>query len=39
MGWIVVFQINEMQISRTNAEKTLREHRGDVVAALEALTN
>ncbi|GAB0093525.1 huntingtin-interacting protein K [Sergentomyia squamirostris] len=31
--------INEMQISRTNAEKTLREHRGDVVAALEALTN
>jgi len=31
--------ISEMLISRHHAEKCLREHRGDVVAALEALTN
>ena len=29
--------MNEMEISRTLAEKTLREHRGNVVAALETL--
>nr|XP_029718000.1 huntingtin-interacting protein K-like [Aedes albopictus] len=31
--------IREMEISRQKAEETLRVHRGDVVAALEALTN
>ncbi|XP_055586812.1 huntingtin-interacting protein K [Uranotaenia lowii] len=31
--------IKEMEISRSKAEETLRVHRGDVVAALEALTN
>ncbi|XP_055381439.1 huntingtin-interacting protein K [Condylostylus longicornis] len=31
--------MNEMLISRTQAEKVLREQRGDVVAALEVLTN
>lgn len=31
--------MNEMEISRTQAEKTLRESRGNVVLALEALTN
>lgn len=30
---------NELQISRTVAEQTLREHHGDVVAALEELTD
>lgn len=32
-------QMDEMLISRQQAEKTLRENRGDVVAALIALTN
>lgn len=32
-------QTNEILISRQQAEKVLREHRGDVVSALEALTN
>ncbi|XP_039440982.1 huntingtin-interacting protein K [Culex pipiens pallens] len=31
--------IKEMEISRSKAEETLRVHRGDVVAALEALTD
>lgn len=31
--------MNEMLITRHHAEKTLRENRGDVVAALTALTN
>lgn len=31
--------MNEMEISRITAETTLREHRGNIVAALEALTN
>ncbi|GBP58786.1 Huntingtin-interacting protein K [Eumeta japonica] len=31
--------VREMEISRTIAERTLREHRGDVVAALTTLTN
>uniref|UniRef100_A0A182PQA1 Nascent polypeptide-associated complex subunit alpha-like UBA domain-containing protein n=1 Tax=Anopheles epiroticus TaxID=199890 RepID=A0A182PQA1_9DIPT len=31
--------IREMEITRSKAEQTLRVHRGDVVAALEALTN
>uniref|UniRef100_T1D5E3 Putative huntingtin-interacting protein hypk n=1 Tax=Psorophora albipes TaxID=869069 RepID=T1D5E3_9DIPT len=31
--------IKELEISRQKAEETLRVHRGDVVAALEALTN
>lgn len=35
----LIFQIREMEISRQKAEETLRVHRGDVVAALEALTN
>lgn len=33
------FQINEMLIPKWQAEKVIREHSGDVVAALEALTN
>lgn len=37
--WSFEFQMDEMLISRQHAEKTLREHRGDVVAALIALTN
>lgn len=32
-------QMNEMLITRQQAEKTLRENRGDVVAALTELTN
>lgn len=32
-------QINEMLIPRAQAEKVLREHRGDVVAALDSLTD
>ena len=32
-------QVNELLISRQQAEKVLREHRGDVVNALTALTN
>ncbi|XP_055637517.1 huntingtin-interacting protein K [Toxorhynchites rutilus septentrionalis] len=31
--------IREMEITRSKAEETLRVHRGDVVSALEALTN
>lgn len=31
--------MNEMEIARLQAEKTLREHMGNVVSALEALTN
>ncbi|XP_031618105.1 huntingtin-interacting protein K [Contarinia nasturtii] len=31
--------VNELLISRQQAEKVLREHRGDVVNALIALTN
>ncbi|XP_077295575.1 huntingtin-interacting protein K [Arctopsyche grandis] len=31
--------VKEMEISRTVAERTLREHHGDVVAALTALTD
>lgn len=30
--------VNELLVSRTVAEQTLREHHGDVVAALEELT-
>lgn len=33
------FQIKEMEISRSVAEQTLREHRGNVVEALITLTN
>lgn len=29
--------MNEMLISRSRAEKVLREQRGDIVAALEAI--
>lgn len=32
-------QINEMLITRDQAENALRENRGDLVAALENLTN
>lgn len=32
-------QINEMLITRDQAENALRENRGDLVAALETLTN
>ncbi|XP_050084203.1 huntingtin-interacting protein K [Anopheles aquasalis] len=31
--------IREIETTRSKAEQTLREHRGDLVAALEALTN
>lgn len=30
--------MNEMLISRQQAEKVLREHRGDIILALQALT-
>lgn len=36
--FIFVLQVNEILISRQQAEKVLREHR-DVVSALEALIN
>lgn len=36
---ICMLQVKEMEISRILAERTLREHRGDVVAALTTLTN
>ena len=31
--------VEEMEIPRSKAEKTLREHQGDVVKALATLTN
>jgi len=31
--------VREMEVSWTHAERTLREHQGDVVAALTALTD
>jgi NACalpha-BTF3-like transcription factor len=31
--------VDEMEISKTKAEKTLREHQGNVVRALASLTN
>lgn len=31
--------LNELEISKTKAERTLREHQGNVVEALAALTN
>lgn len=38
--WLFTFlQVNELLIPRHQAEKVLREHRGDVVNALIALTN
>lgn len=36
---LLLFQVNELLIPRQQAEKVLREHRGDVVSALVALTN
>lgn len=39
LRFIYLFQINELLIPRQQAEKVLREHRGDVVKALISLTN
>lgn len=36
---LIILQVKEMEISRVTAERTLREHCGDVVAALITLTN
>lgn len=36
---ITVSQMSEMEISRMVAERSLREHMGNVVEALVALTN
>ena len=33
------FQVEEMEIPRAVAERSLREHKGDVVEALVSLTN
>ena len=33
------FQVEEMEIPRAAAERSLREHKGDVVEALVSLTN
>lgn len=38
-GVRVVVQMSEMEISRAVAERSLREHMGNVVEALVALTN
>lgn len=35
----VEVMVSELLISRTLAEQTLREHHGDLVAALEELTD
>lgn len=34
-----MLQVREMEISRTLAERKLREHRGNVVEALQSLTD
>jgi len=34
-GW----QVNEMELTRTTAERVLREHKGNVFEALVTLTN
>ena len=34
---VVCFQVNEMEISKTAAERKLREHKGSVVGALTEL--
>lgn len=39
MPFVVVGQMSEMEISRSVAERSLREHLGNVVEALVALTN
>lgn len=36
---VFLLQMSEMEISRTVAERSLREHMGNVVEALVALTN
>ena len=36
---IILFQVHEMEIARNQAERKLREHKGNVVEALIALTN
>lgn len=36
---VVTLQMSEMEISRAVAERSLREHMGNVVEALVALTN
>lgn len=38
-GVRVIVQMSEMEISRAVAERSLREHMGNVVEALVALTN
>ena len=40
MIWqVLCFQVREIEITETVAERSLREHKGDVVAALIELTN
>jgi predicted DNA-binding protein (UPF0251 family) len=40
LNYFCFFQIaEEMEISKTKAERTLREHQGNVVEALASLTN
>lgn len=39
MGRTLFLQMSEMEISRAAAERSLREHMGNVVDALIALTN
>ena len=36
---VILFQVHEMEIARNQAERKLREHKGNVVEALIALTN
>ena len=36
---VLLFQVHEMEIARNQAERKLREHKGNVVEALIALTN
>ena len=35
---IIVFQMTELEVSKQVAERTLREHKGDIIKALHALT-
>ena len=37
LSLVVCFQVNEMEISKTAAERKLREHKGSVVGALTEL--
>ena len=36
---VILFQVHEMEIARNQAERKLRERKGNVVEALIALTN